>query len=111
MIKPAQSRDKGLGDEPGTSGTSIAPAAPSATMPGGVRKQWGSRGRPILHEGMGAGAMEMRDKWVSCTHRDQITTGGLCQGTNNSCHGSMARGEQQTGKGDTVTWQTRQMWW
>lgn len=51
----------------------------------------------------GAGAVEMRDKRLDCTHRDQSIAGGMCQGTNSSCHGHMAGREQQTGKGDTET--------
>lgn len=32
----------------------------------------------VLHEVMGAGAIEARDKWLSCTHRDRSIAGRLC---------------------------------
>lgn len=58
-----------------------------------------------------SGALEMRDKMLGCTHRDQSIAGRTCQGTNSSCHGHMAGREQQTGKGDTETREIRKMWW
>lgn len=103
MTKPAQSRDKGA--QRWTRGIR-SQDCPSSTL---CHNTWrcekaAAWAGPVLFEGMVAGAMEMRDKWFSCTHRDQSITGGLCQGINSSSHCCMARGEQWTGNGDTVTW-------
>lgn len=84
----------------------IVPAARHVTTPREV-KQKGGRACSAWHEDRGSGALEMRNKMLGCTHRDQSIAGGMCQGTNSSCHGHMAGREQQTGKRDTETGEIR----